>query len=237
MQWQIACDFDGTIAVEDVTDSVLDKFAHPTWQEIEADWKAGRIGSRECMARQVDLLRCDPVELDRHLDGIAIDPAFPSFVAFCRRQHLPLRVLSDGLDYAIRRILQRHGLGDLPILANRLEPLAGGRYRLGFPNAADDCAASSGTCKCAAIRTGAVAPRRTLLIGDGASDFCAAASADLVFAKDRLLDHCEEWGLPHVAFADFADARRLLAALIRTPRELPVRAGRFVQHSLQGVGE
>lgn len=50
-------------------------------------------------------------------------------------------------------------------------------------------------------------------IGDGASDFCAATAVHLTLAKDRLLDHCRDRDLPHVAFADFAEAARLLADL------------------------
>jgi 2-hydroxy-3-keto-5-methylthiopentenyl-1-phosphate phosphatase len=50
-----------------------------------------------------------------------------------------------------------------------------------------------------------------ILIGDGRSDFCAAGCVDLVLAKGALLDHCRAAGLPHMAFADFDDASRLLA--------------------------
>ena len=217
MHWQIACDFDGTIAMEDVTDSLLAAFAAPSWQDIETEWRTGRIGSRECMARQVALLHCGPEDLDRRIDQVKIDSGFPAFVRYCEAQGVPLRILSDGLDYAIRRILTRHGLGHLDVVANRLEILPKGRYQLGFPYASEACSAASGTCKC---RNAGAAPeeeRRTLLIGDGASDFCAAESADLIFAKDKLLAFARDRALAHVEFADFAEARRLLAALFARP--------------------
>mgnify|MGYP001549657155 CR=1 FL=1 len=227
MLWQVACDFDGTITHQDVTDSLLDRFAPPQWQEIEAEWKAGTIGSRECMTRQVDLLRASPEEIDRHLESVEIDPAFPAFVAFCRARRIPLSVVSDGLDRAIHAVLGRHGLGHLPVLANQLEALPGRRWRLTSPQASESCRTASGTCKCAMMaRAGQAgpAPRLSLLIGDGASDFCAAASADLVFAKDRLLRHAEHRGLPHVAFHDFAQAQRLLAALLEAPERFRAKA-------------
>ena len=227
MHWQIACDFDGTIAMEDVTDSLLAAFAAPSWQEIENEWRSGRIGSRECMTRQVALMRCRQPDFDRHLDHVTIDPAFAGFVQFCAQRQVPLRVLSDGLDYAIRRILARHDLGHLDVVANRLERLPGGRYRLGFPFASEACAAASGTCKCR--NAGVESGRRTLLIGDGASDFCAAESADLVFAKDKLLTYCRERALPCVAFTDFGEARRLLAALLDLPEHV---RGAAVSHAV-----
>ena len=224
MLWQIVCDFDGTIAMEDVTDSLLSRFAAPAWMDIEQEWKSGRIGSRECMLRQVDLIRGELDEIDAHLRRVAIDPAFFSFVDFCAANRVPLQVVSDGLDYSIRQILGRYGLGHLPLIANRLEFLGEGRYRLAFPYAREDCRAASGTCKCAVARAGAAdgpGVRRTLLIGDGASDFCMATEADMVFAKDNLLAHCQTKNLPHAAFTNFTEARQLLSDLLFAPAKFP----------------
>jgi len=212
--WQILCDFDGTIAVKDVTDSLLDRFALAGWEEIEEEWVSGRIGSRDCMARQVALLRASRQELDEALDAIEIDPGFPDFVALCREEGLPLTVVSDGLDYAIRRILSRHGLSDLPIVANHLEMVGEDQYRLSFPYANPDCKKGSGTCKCRTAKRLCGTSDLSLLVGDGTSDMCAAGSVDLVFAKHKLLTHCREKGLPVVAYRDFANATVQLAALL-----------------------
>lgn len=224
MKWRIVCDFDGTIATEDVTDSLLARFANPAWSLFEAEWRAGRIGSRECMASQTGLIRATRAEIDAHIDGISIDPYFPDFAALCRRARIPLTVASDGLDYAIRRILGRYGLADLAVVSNRLVAVADDRYRLSFPNARGDCRA--GTCKCAVF---AAVPRarRTILIGDGASDFCAAIEADFVFAKGSLLDHCEKHALAHEGFTDFGQVRERLCAFLNirdTTAPAPPRA-------------
>lgn len=214
--WRIFCDFDGTIASKDVTDALLERFALDGWQEIEAEWISGRIGSRECMARQVALLRAGRDELDAALDRIGIDPGFPGFVALCEDAGLPLTVVSDGLDYAIRRILDRHGLGRLPIVANHLEMAGDGQYRLSFPYANPDCRKGSGTCKCRAARRLCRNGEKSLLVGDGTSDMCAAGSVDLVFAKHKLLTYCREKSLPVVAYRDFANATLQLSALLET---------------------
>jgi 2-hydroxy-3-keto-5-methylthiopentenyl-1-phosphate phosphatase len=221
MAWNILCDFDGTIATEDVTDSLLTRFAAPAWEAIEADWKAGRIGSRECMTRQVALIRATPEEIDRHLDGVELDRHFAGFVRQCRTYGMPVTVVSDGLDYAICALLTREGLGDLPVVANHLERVGADRYRLQSPHAEATCRSASGTCKCAVAATVAT---QTLLIGDGASDFCAGASVDLVFAKASLLDHCRERGLPHVVCGNFAEAQTLLAALAEERVQRPTHS-------------
>jgi 2-hydroxy-3-keto-5-methylthiopentenyl-1-phosphate phosphatase len=229
--WRVLCDFDGTIATEDVTDSILSRFAAPEWQAIEAEWKSGRIGSRACMERQVALIRATPAELDRHLESVEIDPHFAGFVDLCRTHRIPVTVVSDGLDYAINALLAREGLADVPVIANHLESVGRDRYRLDFPNSYSDCRSASGNCKCLIAAFGEAATQ-TLLVGDGTSDVCAAGVVDLVFAKHTLLEHCRKSGIPHVPCLNFADAQSLMTALIddrktgeasRLPRLIPVK--------------
>ncbi len=49
----VICDFDGTITLKDSTDLLLDRFADPAWLDIEKEWLLGKIGSRECLERQL----------------------------------------------------------------------------------------------------------------------------------------------------------------------------------------
>lgn len=204
--WTVLCDFDGTITL-DVTDSLLLRFGRPGWQALEDDWRAGRIGSRECMGGQIALLDCGREELDDHLAGIDIDPLFAPFVAAVAAAGGRLSIVSDGLDVAIDSILARHGIEDIPVFASRLVQIGARSWRLEFPHARPGCAGA--TCKCACARSEHGEPQRAvLLIGDGESDVCAAATADIVFARRRLLEHCREAGLPHRRSDDFAAALR-----------------------------
>ena len=220
MKYQVLVDFDGTIATVDTTDLLLERFADPRWQEIEDDWKAGRIGSRECMLRQVDLVRATPDALDAFVATIEIDPAFPNFVALCRSRGLAVSVVSDGLDRTVAKVLARHGL-DLPYSANHLEWLGNDRWRLGFPHARDDCRVLSGNCKCQFAK----APAGTLrvVVGDGRSDFCVAGEADLVLAKGALARHAAASAMPHVPFETFAEATLLFEAWLAETKSAPAR--------------
>ena len=212
--WTLLCDFDGTISVEDTTDTLLERFGKPGWEELEDDWKAGRIGSRECMAGQVALLDMSRDELDKHLTERAIDSGFAAFVAYAKQHGMPIEILSDGLDYAIHFILKHYEFDYLPVTANRLEEVAGREWRLGFPNASPMCRAKSGTCKCTAAARVQGPQGRVLMVGDGASDYCVAEAADFVFAKGKLIDYCLEKNIPHAPIKNFADALALLPALV-----------------------
>lgn len=212
--WNILCDFDGTVTVEDATDSLLDRFAAPAWQRLERAWRDGEIGSAECMAGQVALLDASREEIDEHLATLRIDPAFPQFVEAALAAGCSLRVVSDGLDYAIRAILARYQLDDLPVLANRLVQVGARRWKLETPFANTECRIGSGHCKCASAVREHGRHHRVLLIGDGASDFCPAGEADYVFAKHRLIEHCRRAAIPHTSIVGFADAIALLPALV-----------------------
>lgn len=218
---RVFVDFDGTISLEDTTDVVLERFADPSWQKVEAEWLAGRIGSRECLQQQVDLIRATPEELDHICEDVPLDPHFPELVDMCRRAGIPVTVVSDGLDRLVTKMLGRMGI-ELPVLANRLEYLGDRRWRLAFPYSASDCRAEAGNCKCLALTKEPTTTR--ILIGDGRSDFCAAETADMVIAKGALVEHCQANGLPCIVFGNFAGATALLAdwiGAIESQRPLP----------------
>lgn len=208
MKCHLLVDFDGTIAKEDTTDLLLERFADPSWHEIEDEWKAGRIGSRECMVRQIDLVRATPEKLDEFVADIAIDPEFPDFVELARRHGHTISVVSDGLDRTVGAVLRRERL-ELPYFANHMQFLGGDRWRLTFPHARSDCQSLAGNCKCGFADSRAGMPR--IVIGDGRSDFCVAQRADLVLAKGSLARHCRASALPHFAINDFAEARSVFA--------------------------
>ena len=213
--WTLLCDFDGTAAIDDTTDTLLESFGQDGWETLEAEWRAGRIGSRECMAGQIGLLDMDRAQLDAHLAARKLDAAFPEFVALAKSLGMPIAILSDGLDYAIHKILARYELDSLPVTSNKLEAIAERRWQLTFPNASSVCRSGSGTCKCAvSVNTRAGSGKHVLLIGDGASDFCVAGVADFVFAKGKLIAHCIANNIPHAPIANFSDAIALMPALV-----------------------
>ncbi len=214
-EWNVVCDFDGTISLNDTTDALLEAFAEPEWHAIEERWIAGEIGSAECMHLQVGMLNVPVAVLNDWLDHVQIDPHFAAFATMCERFSIPLSVASDGIDYVIRRVLKNHHLQHIPVVANRLHFLKDDRYMLASPMA---CMSGSGVCKCKVVESvRAIQKRKVLFVGDGRSDFCVSNQVDLVLAKDSLLKHCQAKSLAHWPFRDFDEAAMLLTSLIAMP--------------------
>jgi 2,3-diketo-5-methylthio-1-phosphopentane phosphatase len=199
-------DFDGTIAPDDPTDRLLDRFAAPEWRAVEAEWQAGRMTSRDCMAQQAAMLRATPHQLAAAIRTIQIDPGFYAFLGLCRRRGIDVTIVSDGFDRVVRAVLRRAGLS-IRFFANTLEWQGGDRWRLALPHAREDCRSGAANCKCA---HGAL-DRACVVVGDGRSDFCMAARARFVIAKGALADFCRARRLAHASFRNFDDATLLLA--------------------------
>jgi 2,3-diketo-5-methylthio-1-phosphopentane phosphatase len=198
-------DFDGTLATEDTVDTLLEHHAPPRWEELEADWLAGRISALECMREQIALVRADRITLGKFFQRIQLDPHFLAFWKHVR-QFAAVAVVSDGLDYAIQTALRGAGLSSLPVYANQLNFITPDSLELTFPHRQTDCRGGNGVCKCAIAKQ--LASRHggpVVLVGDGKSDTCLAGVADMVFAKSSLLKHCIEQKIPHIAYENFSD--------------------------------
>lgn len=207
---RIVCDFDGTITRADTVDAVLEQLADPRWRDLEAQWMANEITAAACMRGQVALIDPSEGRLEAVLDQVELDPDFTAFVDWCEARGHEIAVVSDGVDYFIHKILARHGLDRLPVIANRL--IRGQAFALDQPWSKPGCAASSGVCKCAAARQ----DDRGLLIyvGDGRSDFCVSADADILFAKASLAAYAAGRGQAFHPYETFDDVTRTLSRLL-----------------------
>jgi 2-hydroxy-3-keto-5-methylthiopentenyl-1-phosphate phosphatase len=206
---EIYCDFDGTITIGDTTDELLEALADPAWVEIEKRWEKGEIGSRDCMAQQVALIRGGWGAVQKVLDKVEIEPTFPKFASWCRRVGIPLRIVSDGLDRAIQYLLAREKIRVDFVWANRLQEGEDGAFSLLFPYSVSNKVCSSGVCKCNLLESKRGAPLR-VVIGDGRSDFCWAPEADLLFAKSKLAQHCAQEKIEYHQFDDFLSIKSVL---------------------------
>ncbi len=210
----VFCDFDGTISRRDVGYNIFHHFSGGRNDELLPDWKSGRITSRETLLREAAMSPLTEGELYRFLDTFEIDSGFAPFVERCRAAGFDLYVVSDGLDLYINYLLERHNLAGLPLITNHAF-LSDGHIRIEFPHdnvSCDKC----GSCKGERIREYRERigePAHVVFVGDGFSDACATAEADLVFAKKDLERYCLSNNIDFVGYDDFFDVARHLESL------------------------
>lgn len=204
----ILCDFDGTAAAADLSHVILNHFAGDAWIPINEEWDRCEISTAERVRRQFALFHTTERELGDLVSQVGLDPFFGDFVALCESRHWPLVLVSDGFDFYISRILAANGLERVRYVANRLG-FVDGEMTFDFLSQDPTCD-RCGNCKRSVLRDYRTLCERIVYIGDGLSDRCPAAEADVVFAKGKLQRYCEEQGIAIHPFVRFDDVIRAL---------------------------
>lgn len=208
-------DFDGTACLHDVAEHLLIEFGDPSWPEYDEMVDRGEMGLREAADRQAALLDGSPEEMLGYvLRHCPVDPTFPAFVEWVEARGHPLTLVSDGFGFYIRPILEAAGLGRLEVLSNEMV-FDERAPTLRRPYAHPICV-GCGTCKMNAVLAGRDRGP-TVFVGEGQSDRYGALYADVVFAKDALVEIVEADGVPFFAWETFDDVRRMLETLEEVP--------------------
>jgi len=183
-------DFDNTITCVDVLDAVIERFSvNQEWVAHEEAWKAGEIGSRECLEAQLRSVRVTKKDLAEYVQGLSLDPFFGRLLGLLKKRNIPCLIVSDSFSFIIKTLLDDQGIRNIKVLANELHFEKGGRLIPAFPHVSKDC------LRCAHCKKKHILEhqdRFTIYVGDGLSDVCPALHADLVFAKGALLDRLRE---------------------------------------------
>jgi HAD superfamily phosphoserine phosphatase-like hydrolase len=199
----ILVDYDGTVALTDVSDTILAEHVSGAWEAEAAAYDAGRMGSRRLMEREVEMMDA-PEAL--FLATAAAQPHDPGFVPFVRRARaagIPVEVVSDGFGFFIRPALEALGVGDVPVIS-AVTTFLGRRASIAYPNGHPTCFVC-GTCKRNRVLAHQAAGRAVVFIGDGESDRYAAGYSDIVWAKRSLVRICLEAGWPFHRWTEFRE--------------------------------
>jgi 2-hydroxy-3-keto-5-methylthiopentenyl-1-phosphate phosphatase len=209
-------DFDGTACLQDVSELLLDAFGEPGWERFDDAVDSGEMGLREAADHQVAMLTGSREEmLTFALERAELAPTFAPFVEWAQERELPLVLASDGFAFYIPPILERSGLGHLEVVTNELVE-AGGRWVLRHPNGHPECI-GCGTCKMLAAQRLRERHGPVAFVGEGQSDRYGALYSDIVFAKDALVQICQQDGVTFLPWETFDDVRNALETLGSLP--------------------
>jgi 2-hydroxy-3-keto-5-methylthiopentenyl-1-phosphate phosphatase len=214
IQTAVFCDFDGTIARRDVGYHLFRHFSGGKNEELIPDWKAGLLSTRDCLVQEAAMVHATKDAIYRFLDQFELDKGFEPFARSCRSQNVDIFIVSDGLDFYINYILERHRMNHFPVLAN-VGRIENGRIIVEFPYRNLTCQ-RCGSCKGERIREykhSHPSANRIVFVGDGYSDACAVKEADIIFAKKDLEKYCLSYDINYYKYDDFHDVAQQMVIL------------------------
>lgn len=220
-------DFDGTLVEPNVAILLVEEFGRDgraVAREVDDLLHRGVITLREAWEREVAVLPADRLEemVEFATAHAPLRSGAPELVALLDRHRIPTTVISGGVDFYIRPILERARIR-WPFLSDALVRGPDGKLGVAHPHGHPTCRLC-GICKAQAVRPGP--GRLEVFIGDGSTDRYAAEVADVVFARGRLRAYCDRRGIAHRAFEDFRPVISWLEATLQGTPVSPEERGR-----------
>jgi 2,3-diketo-5-methylthio-1-phosphopentane phosphatase len=217
--FKIFVDFDGTITTRDVGEAMFLEFGDPEEaNNIVKDWLEDKITSKDTwnlLCKTVE--NFDETEFQKFLNEISIDSTFLKFIDYCSENDYDVKILSDGLDYYIERILKREKLNHLGCYSNKLSFGSNNELIPHFPHTDEECDKCA-NCKRKHIINNSSDDDYTVYIGDGYSDACPAQYCDFIFAKKSLLKYCEVNRISYFPYENFNDVIKRINELNQKKR-------------------
>ncbi|HGE70895.1 TPA: hypothetical protein ENX78_08680 [Candidatus Poribacteria bacterium] len=208
----LLCDFDGTIAKGDVGFRIYTHFGDERWEEINKRWRRGEISSKECLIGEYSFIDASEEEVRKFVSEMEIDTGFIDLLEACRKNDIPIAIVSDGFDFYIKALLEKYGISDVDIYCNNLV-FNGRKVQLSFPYYDQGCG-KCGNCKVLHVINLKNEGRTVIYIGDGLSDKFASRFADVIFAKDELMEYLESNGIEFNKFSCLDDVHKWLNSVL-----------------------
>ena len=216
MKILLQCDFDATLTIGDVSYAVLDRFVTGDWRPILNDFIAGKLTVEEGMTGMFALAKATPQQIEDFIatsDRIVLRPGLRELYAYCRGQGIDMAVISNGMEFYIRRILAKAGWHDIEIYAASADITEQGiRFHFTGP---DGKPTMDGFKRAWSKHLCERGYDRVYYAGDGPADIAPSRDADHVFATGRLLAACEQEKLVCTPFEDLHEIIEWLEANAR----------------------
>ena len=206
MKMIVQCDFDGTIATDNISILLREEFATGNWRQIESDYMQGKLTVEDSNQRQLAMIK-EPRDrlVDFVRENARVKAGFLEFVDYCRNAGIEFVIVSSGLDFYIEAVLEQIGAPNLELYCARTSfggngiaieyiGLDGKRVEKGFKL----------QCFTQLKQRGDY----VIYLGDGLSDLEAASAADYVFAAGSLATLLDKKSVSYHSFTDFHDVLR-----------------------------
>ena len=206
----IQCDFDGTVTEDDISFILLDAFAKGDWRKINKQHSEGKITVGRFNERAFGLVRASKkAMLDYLKDKVKVRPGFQKLVELCQQKGIRLVIVSNGLEFYIKGILEDMGLYNLEYHAAETRFHAN---KLKVRYIGPDGSVVDSGYKEKYVNKYLNEGYNVVYIGNGSSDLSPARGAHQIFATESLLEHCQRTGLTCIPYTSFLEINLVLSS-------------------------
>ena len=207
----IQCDFDGTITEEDVSFTLLDHFAQGDWRELFQQYRDNKISVGDFNTKAFAMVKAGREELLEVVrDKVKLRAGLHQLLTYCQSRGFRFLIVSNGLDFYIKSILEGVGLGNIEVHAAQTRFHPDG---LEVQYIGPEGTPLNRDFKEAYTKEFLKQGYQVIYVGNGPSDISPASLAQHVFARDGLLECCRERNLECKPFDDLNDIVKGLESL------------------------
>lgn len=201
----VQLDFDGTVTEEDISFLLLDTYSGGNWHMYLDEYTSGDISVGRFNQSAFSMIKNDEKTLTNFVlnsPKTRIRPGLKDFIDYCKLKGLRVIVVSNGLTFYIKAILNKLGIDGLEIHAaeNIFSP-SGMKVRYLGPDGREVDAGFKESYTDMLLREG----YEVIYVGNGTSDIYPSRKAEYIFATQDLLRRCQRENLKCYPFKDFRD--------------------------------
>lgn len=210
-------DFDGTISKKDFFYMVIDtllkdkKDALVPWTQ----YLNGKIKHIDALTGIFSQIHLTQQELDDFISTIEVDSYFYDTAKYCNDNKIPFYICSAGTNYYIKkRIADTLSKYNIILISNDATySRQDGMKLISPPESSPYYNENTGISKQAVVQKLKEEGFFTIYAGDGKPDLKASRIADIVFAKDMLLELCKKENIKTQSFENFKDIMNYIGSI------------------------
>ena len=197
-------DFDGTISLSDLALFTVENYGGEDWEYYEKLFNENKLSLEDTITAQYSLIHAPKDVILQEIDKVTeIRQNFKQFIDYCQYLTIPVIIVSGGIDFVIRHVLDRLGIPKtVQIVSMKLEYQNDGSIKVTRPKR---YTRNSVDFKQDLLRFYKSNNYSVYYIGDGSSDYGAVTDADLTFSVkgSNLTNFCAEKNISYKEFVDF----------------------------------
>jgi 2-hydroxy-3-keto-5-methylthiopentenyl-1-phosphate phosphatase len=211
----VFCDFDGTITAVETFAGMLKEFAPDLSAQLMPQMYARTLTLREGVRQLLE-----SIPSHRYANILAysqkkpIRPGLPELLDFLQERSIPFIILSGGIQGMIETVLKREGLLDKVTAIYGVNIHTQGDYLKVHSDWEDETELVA-----KALIMSKYSEIETIAIGDSVTDINMARRANLVFARDHLIDYLQSENKSYIPWDNFFDIRQYLLSKEMGDRE------------------